>query len=44
MPIASTLRASVVQFEAVPDRPDLNLKSIRRLASEAAADGAQTDP
>jgi predicted amidohydrolase len=41
MPIASTLRASVVQFEAVPDRPDLNLKSIRRLASEAAADGAQ---
>lgn len=37
----STLRASTVQFEAVPDRPDLNLKTIRRLATMAAEDGTQ---
>ncbi|MBT2586364.1 nitrilase family protein [Arthrobacter sp. ISL-95] len=36
-----TLRASTVQFEAVPDRPDLNLNTIRRLATLAAEDGAQ---
>ncbi|WP_243400153.1 nitrilase family protein [Arthrobacter glacialis] len=36
-----TLRASTVQFEAVPDRPDLNLKAIRRLATMAAEDGTQ---
>lgn len=36
-----TLRASTVQFEAVPDRPDLNLKTIRRLATLAAEDGSQ---
>ncbi|SDW03777.1 Predicted amidohydrolase [Arthrobacter sp. cf158] len=41
MPVTPTLRASVVQFEAVPDRPDLNLKTIRRLADKAAKDGAQ---
>ena len=34
-------RASVVQFEAVPDRPDANLATIRRLARSAASDGAQ---
>jgi predicted amidohydrolase len=37
----STLRVSVVQFEAVPDRPDLNLATVRRLATEAAGDGSQ---
>ncbi|GGJ09768.1 nitrilase family protein [Paenarthrobacter histidinolovorans] len=36
-----TLRASAVQFEAVPDRPDLNLETIRRLATAAAAGGSQ---
>ncbi|WOH20282.1 nitrilase family protein [Paenarthrobacter sp. GOM3] len=36
-----TLRASAVQFEAVPDRPDLNLETIRRLATAAAAEGTQ---
>lgn len=41
MPATPTLRASVVQFEAVPDRPDLNLKTVRRLANKAATDGAQ---
>ncbi|WP_083508725.1 nitrilase-related carbon-nitrogen hydrolase [Arthrobacter alpinus] len=35
------LRASVVQFESVPDRPDLNLRTVRRLAIKAAGDGAQ---
>lgn len=40
-PRAETLRASTVQFEAVPDRPDLNLKTIRRLAIIAAEEGAQ---
>lgn len=38
---APTLRASVVQFEAAPDRPDLNLRTIRRLAIKAARDGAR---
>ncbi|MGF6832338.1 putative amidohydrolase [Paenarthrobacter sp. TE4293] len=36
-----TLRASVVQFEAVPDRPDLNLETILRLATQAADDHTQ---
>jgi len=36
-----TLRVSVVQFEAVPDRPDLNLETVRRLATKAASDGSQ---
>jgi predicted amidohydrolase len=36
-----TLRASAVQFEAIPDRPDLNLETIRRLATAAAMDGSQ---
>lgn len=36
-----TLRASTVQFEAVPDRPDLNLKTIRRLATKAAEEGSE---
>jgi predicted amidohydrolase len=40
-PYGTTLRASTVQFEAVPDRPDLNLKTIRRLASMAAEEGTQ---
>ncbi|WP_159698592.1 nitrilase family protein [Arthrobacter sp. 18067] len=35
------LRASTVQFEAVPDRPDLNLETIRRLATMASKDGTQ---
>jgi len=35
------LRASAVQFEAIPDRPDLNLETIRRLATAAAMDGSQ---
>ncbi|MGO4105189.1 nitrilase family protein [Leifsonia sp. YAF41] len=34
-------RASVVQFEAVPDQADTNLATIRRLALDAVADGAQ---
>ncbi len=37
----STLRAAVVQFEAVPDDPVANLATIRRLARTAAADGVQ---
>ncbi|MGR0162122.1 nitrilase family protein [Paenarthrobacter nitroguajacolicus] len=40
-PAHPTLRASTVQFEAVPDRPDLNLKTIRRLATQAAEEGTQ---
>ncbi|MGC4940125.1 nitrilase-related carbon-nitrogen hydrolase [Kribbella sp. DT2] len=35
------LRAAVVQFEAVPDRPDSNLSTVRRLAGEAVDNGAQ---
>ena len=35
------LRAAVVQFEAVPDDPEANLAIVRRMAGEAAADGAQ---
>lgn len=35
------LRAAVVQFEAVPDRPDRNLSTVRRLAGEAVNNGAQ---
>ncbi len=34
-------RAAVVQFEPVPDRPDLNFQTIRRRASAAAMDGAR---
>ncbi|WP_020392190.1 nitrilase family protein [Kribbella catacumbae] len=37
----SILRSAVVQFEAVPDRPDRNLETITRLARQAVADGAQ---
>ena len=37
----SILRSAVVQFEAVPDRPDRNLEIITRLARQAVADGAQ---
>lgn len=37
----TTLRSAVVQFEAVPDRPDLNLTTVTRLARQAVADGAQ---
>ena len=37
----TTLRSAVVQFQAVPDRPDLNLATITRLARQAGADGAQ---
>jgi predicted amidohydrolase len=37
----STLRSAVVQFEAVPDRPDLNLATVTRLAHQAVEDGAQ---
>lgn len=37
----STLRSAVVQFEAVPDRPDRNLETVARLARQAVADGAQ---
>lgn len=36
-----TLRCAAVQFEAVPDRPDLNLATIVRLAREAANDHVQ---
>ncbi|MCF3141344.1 nitrilase family protein [Paenarthrobacter sp. AR 02] len=35
------LRASAVQFEAIQDRPDLNLETIHRLATAAAMDGSQ---
>ncbi|WP_198676228.1 nitrilase family protein [Kribbella monticola] len=35
------LRAAVVQFEAVPDHPEANLSTVRRLAGQAVADGAQ---
>ncbi|MEV8378663.1 nitrilase family protein [Kribbella sp. NPDC056861] len=37
----TTLRSAVVQFEAVPDRPDRNLATITRLARQAVAEGAQ---
>ncbi|WP_328333762.1 nitrilase family protein [Kribbella sp. NBC_00382] len=37
----STFRSAVVQFEAVPDRPDRNLETITRLAHQAVAEGAQ---
>ncbi|MEV6411220.1 nitrilase family protein [Kribbella sp. NPDC051718] len=37
----STFRSAVVQFEAVPDRPDRNLETITRLARQAVADGAR---
>lgn len=37
----SILRSAVIQFEAVPDRPDRNLEIITRLARQAVADGAQ---
>ncbi|MFJ6535048.1 nitrilase family protein [Paenarthrobacter sp. NPDC091711] len=40
-PRATTLRTATAQFEAVPDRPDLNLQTIRRLAGKAAEEGAQ---
>ncbi|MEU4193504.1 nitrilase family protein [Kribbella sp. NPDC026611] len=34
-------RAAVVQFEPTPDRPDLNLATVERLARDAVADGAR---
>ncbi|GAA1594284.1 nitrilase family protein [Kribbella sancticallisti] len=37
----TTLRSAVVQFEAVPDRPDLNLATVTRLARQAVSGGAQ---
>ncbi|WP_426988497.1 nitrilase-related carbon-nitrogen hydrolase [Pseudarthrobacter sp. Y6] len=37
----NNFRAAVVQFEAVPNNIDANLDTVRRLATEAAADGAQ---
>jgi predicted amidohydrolase len=37
----SGMRASVVQFEPVPEGADANLRTVRRLAQEAVADGAQ---
>lgn len=39
--VAPGLRCAVVQFEPVPDRPDRNLATIRRLAETAAADGTR---
>jgi predicted amidohydrolase len=36
-----TFRAAAVQFEAIPDAPDANLETIRRLATDAANDGVQ---
>ncbi|WP_210650526.1 nitrilase-related carbon-nitrogen hydrolase [Nocardioides sp. SYSU D00065] len=36
-----SLRVATVQFEAVPDDPCQNLATVRRLATAAAADGAQ---
>ncbi|GAA1531826.1 nitrilase family protein [Kribbella lupini] len=35
------LRCAVVQFEAVPDDPDANLSTVRRLAEQAVRDGAR---
>src|SRR3712207_5936457 len=35
-----SLRASVVQFEPVPQDADANLRTVRRLAEQAAGDGA----
>jgi predicted amidohydrolase len=35
------IRASVVQFEPVPQDADANLRTVRRLAERAVADGAQ---
>jgi predicted amidohydrolase len=37
----SGIRASVVQFEPVPQDADANLRTVRRLAKAAASDGAQ---
>jgi predicted amidohydrolase len=37
----NVVRASVVQFEPVPEDPDKNLSTVRRLAEQAVADGAQ---
>ncbi|TWD81576.1 putative amidohydrolase [Kribbella amoyensis] len=34
-------RVAVVQFESVPDQPEVNLGVVRRLAAQAVADGAQ---
>ncbi|MEV6282881.1 nitrilase family protein [Kribbella sp. NPDC051770] len=34
-------RVAVVQFEAVPDAPDANLSTVRRLAREAVDNGAE---
>lgn len=39
--IQRNIRAAVVQFEPVPDRPDLNFEKMRHRASAAATDGAQ---
>lgn len=38
---SASIRASVIQFEAVPDDPDANLETVRRLAFAAAAEGAE---
>ncbi|MFC0678498.1 nitrilase family protein [Lysobacter korlensis] len=35
------IRASVIQFEPVPQDADTNLRTVRRLAEQAAAEGAQ---
>jgi predicted amidohydrolase len=37
----TTLRAAVVQFEAVPDDPSANLETVTRLSTEAARDDVQ---
>jgi predicted amidohydrolase len=37
----SPFRSAVVQFEAVPDRPSVNLATVERLTREAVADGAR---
>lgn len=37
----SALRVSVVQFEAAPSDKEANLATVRRLATQAAADGAE---
>ncbi|GAA3579910.1 nitrilase family protein [Kribbella ginsengisoli] len=37
----TTFRSAVVQFEAVPDRPDRNLETIARLARQAVSEGAR---
>ncbi|MFI5696586.1 nitrilase family protein [Kribbella sp. NPDC051586] len=34
-------RAAVVQFEPTPDRPEVNLATVERLARQAVADGAR---